>query len=140
MKRGKRVEEIEVGDSAEFSRKLSENDVRQFEGAIGDPGCSCAAGGLSCELTPKKAAVCEMLGAGLIHTALGSLLPGYGMRYLNQTLYFRQPLLVGDTITVKVTVTDKHEMSNWISLATVCRNQRGEIVTDGEATVMPPDR
>ena len=81
-----------------------------------------------------------MLGAGLIYTALGSLLPGHGMRYLNQTLYFRQPFFVGDTITVKVTVTDKHEISNWISLATVCRNQRGEIVIDGEATVMPPNR
>lgn len=140
MKKGKSVEEIQVGDSAEFSKNISENEVRQFEGIIGDPGCSCAGESLAPDLTPKTERACEMLGAGLIYTVLGSLLPGRGMRYLNQTLYFRQPLFVGDTITVKVTVTDTHEISNWVSLATVCRNQRGEIVIDGEATVMPPVR
>ena len=53
MKKGKSVEEIQVGDSAEFSKSISENEVRQFEGIIGDPGCSCAKESLSSDLTPK---------------------------------------------------------------------------------------
>jgi 3-hydroxybutyryl-CoA dehydratase len=128
MTRSTGIEEIHVGDSAEFSKRISEDDVRNFTGLTGDaayPSC-------------KPATVPEMLGASLIATVLGAFLPGSGMRYLSQTLYFRQPLFVGDTITAKVTVTDKHEVSNWMSLTTVCRNQRGDIVTDGEATVMPP--
>jgi acyl dehydratase len=60
------------------------------------------------------------------------------MRYLSQTLYFRQPVSVGDTIAVTATVTDKADMSNWVTLKKVCRNQRGEIVIEGEAAVMPP--
>ena len=140
MKKGKSVEEIQVGESAEFSKKISENDVSQFEGAIGDPTGSRFNDALAPGLSPKARTACEMLTAGLIYTVLGLLLPGHGMRYLSQTLYFRQPIFVGDTITAKVTVTDKHAASHWISLATVCRNQKGDIVTDGEAAVMPPNR
>ncbi len=79
-----------------------------------------------------------MLCAGLISTVLSAFLPGSGMRYLSQTLHFRQPVLVGETVTARVNVTDKHEISNWLNVKTVCVNQKGDIVTDGEAIVMPP--
>jgi len=140
MEEGKNIEKIHLGASAEFSKKLSEDDIRQFEGALGDPTCSRAKAAPSSGPSAKAGKACEMLSAGLICTVLESLLPGSGMRYLSQTLHFRQPVYVGDTITVHVTVTEMHEMSNWMSLSTVCRNQKGEIVTDGEAQVMPPGR
>jgi 3-hydroxybutyryl-CoA dehydratase len=128
MTRGKSIEEIHIGDAAEFSKRISEDDVRNFTGVTGD-----AAG------TPgKPATVPEMLCASLISTVLCAFLPGSGTRYLSQTLHFRQPVLVGDTIKARVTVTDKHEISNWLNLKTVCVNQKGDIVTDGEAIVMPP--
>jgi acyl dehydratase len=80
----------------------------------------------------------EMLCAGLISTVLNGFLPGSGTRYLSQTLHFRQPVPVGETLTARVTVTDKHEMSNWLNVKTICLNQKGDTVTDGEAIVMPP--
>jgi 3-hydroxybutyryl-CoA dehydratase len=128
MTRGRSIEEIHIGDEAEYSKKISEDDVRNFTGVTGD-----AAG-----TSRKPATVPDMLCACLISTVLGASLPGSGTRYLSQTLHFRQPVFVGDTITAKVTVTDKHEISNWLNLKTVCVNQKREIVTDGEAIVMPP--
>jgi 3-hydroxybutyryl-CoA dehydratase len=128
MTRGRSIEQIHIGDEAEYSKKISEDDVRDFTGATG-----VAAG-----TSRKPATVPEMLCAGLISTVLGASLPGSGTRYLSQTLHFRQPVLVGDTITARVMVTDKHEISNWLNLKTVCVNQKGEIVTDGEAIVLPP--
>jgi 3-hydroxybutyryl-CoA dehydratase len=128
MTKGRSIEEIRIGDEAEYSRKISEEDVRHFIGVTGN-----AAG-----TSHKPAEVPEMLCAGLISTVLGASLPGSGTRYLSQTLHFRQPVLVGDTVTARVTVTDKHEISNWLNVKTVCVNQKGEIVTEGEAVVMPP--
>jgi 3-hydroxybutyryl-CoA dehydratase len=128
MTRGRSIEEIHIGDEAEYSKKISEDDVRDFTGVTGD------ATGTS----RKPATVPEMLCASLISTVLCAFLPGSGTRYLSQTLHFRQPVLVGDTIKARVTVTDKHEISNWLNLKTVCVNQKGDIVTDGEAIVMPP--
>jgi 3-hydroxybutyryl-CoA dehydratase len=128
MTRGRGIEEIQIGDAAEISKSMSEDDVRNFTGVTGD-----AAG-----TSRKPATVPEMLCAGLISTVLGASLPGSGTRYLSQTLHFRQPVLIGDTITARVTVTDKHEMSNWLNVKTVCMNQKGDIVIDGEAIVMPP--
>jgi 3-hydroxybutyryl-CoA dehydratase len=128
MTNGRMIEEIHLDDAAEFSKRISEDDVRLFTGAT--------AGAAGTSLKPS--AVPDVICAGLISVVLGEFLPGPGMRYLSQTLHFRQPLFVGDTITAKVTVTDKHEMSNWVHLKTVCTNQKGDIVTEGEAIVMPP--
>jgi 3-hydroxybutyryl-CoA dehydratase len=130
MTRGRGVEEIRIGDSAEFSKRISEDDVRNFTGVTGDTAGT----------SRKPETVPEMLCVGLISTVLNGFLPGSGTRYLSQTLHFRQPVLMGDTLTASVTVADKHEMSNWVNVKTVCRNQRGEIVIDGEAIVMPPQR
>jgi 3-hydroxybutyryl-CoA dehydratase len=125
MTRGRSIEEIHIGDEAEFSKSISEDDVRNFTGVTADT-------------LRKPATVPEMLCASLISTVLCTFLPGSGTRYLSQTLHFRQTVLVGDTIRARVTVTDKHEISNWLNLKTVCENQKGDIVTDGEAIVMPP--
>jgi len=128
MTKGRNIEEIQIGDEAEYSRKISEDDVRHFIGATG-----VAAG-----TSPGLATVPEMLCSSLISIVLSTSLPGSGTRYLSQILHFRQPVHVGDTVTARVTVTDKHEISNWIHVKTVCVNQKGDIVTDGEAIVMPP--
>jgi len=128
MTRGRGIEEIQIGDSAEFSKKISEDDVRHFTGSTGEAACT----------SRMPATVPEMLCASLISTVLIAYLPGSGTRYLSQTLHFRQPVMMGDTLTARGTVTDKHEMSNWLNVKTVCRNQMGDIVIDGEAVVMPP--
>jgi 3-hydroxybutyryl-CoA dehydratase len=138
MMKSKSVEEINLGDSAEFARKISDNDLIRFVEAIGD----LTSAGVDETHIPinaiKEKTVSEMLSAGLISTVLHSYLPGPCMRYLSQTLYFRQPVFVGDTITVRVTVTDKSEKEHWIELKTICMNQRGHIVIDGTASVLLP--
>ena len=46
-----------------------------------------------------------MLSAGLISAVLGTRLPGPGTIYLSQTLRFRAPVRIGDTVTATVEVT-----------------------------------
>jgi 3-hydroxybutyryl-CoA dehydratase len=79
-----------------------------------------------------------MLTAGFISTILGTLLPGPGTIYLNQTLSFLAPVRIGDTITARAEVTERNEDRNKVTFKTTCTNQDGTVVLDGEAMVSPP--
>jgi acyl dehydratase len=79
-----------------------------------------------------------MWGASLISTMLGTRLPGPGTIYLEQTLFFRHPVSIGDTITVSATVASKDAKGHRVTLDCRCVNQRGEVVIDGTAKVLAP--
>ena len=79
-----------------------------------------------------------MWGGSLISTVLGTQLPGPGTIYLGQTFKFRRPVGLGDTITVKVTVTDREPAKQRLTLDCICLNQQGETVIEGQAHVIAP--
>jgi len=65
-------------------------------------------------------------------------LPGPGSVYLNQSIQFKAPVLLGDTLTVTLTVSDKHHKRPWITLQCNVTNQEGKTVAKGEAQVAAP--
>ena len=79
-----------------------------------------------------------MWSASLISTCIGTLLPGPGSIYLGQELKFKKPVFIGDTLTTTVTVKEKIEKRKWVVMDCKVINQAGDIVTAGDATVMPP--
>jgi 3-hydroxybutyryl-CoA dehydratase len=135
---GKTMTEIHLGDSAEFSKTVSETDIYLYAGITGDfnPAHVNAA---YAEKTFFKTRIAHgMLTAGFISTILGTLLPGPGTVYLKQELRFMAPVRIGDTITARAEVTAKVEEKNKITFKTTCINQDGTVVLDGEAMVSPP--
>ena len=74
----------------------------------------------------------------MISAALANDLPGPGTVYLGQTLRFKAPVFLDDTVTATVTVLEVREDKPIITLETACTNQNGEAVLEGEATVMVP--
>jgi 3-hydroxybutyryl-CoA dehydratase len=75
--------------------------------------------------------------AGLISAVLGTRLPGPGAIYISQTLNFRAPVRIGDTVTVTVTVAELMPERARARLSCVCKVGR-EVVLDGEALVKVP--
>ncbi len=80
-----------------------------------------------------------MLSAGLISTVLGTRLPGPGTIYLSQTLKFRAPVRIGETVTATVTITALDPVKKRATLATLC-TVKGKPVVEGEAVVLVPSR
>jgi phosphate acetyltransferase/phosphate butyryltransferase len=78
-----------------------------------------------------------MWGGALISTLVGTELPGPGTIYVGQSLNFRRPIALGDTITVSVTVKEKKAESR-VVLDCVAINQTGDVVIDGVAKVIAP--
>lgn len=80
-----------------------------------------------------------MLGAGLISALLGTKLPGPGAIYVSQSLRFKAPVRIGDTLVAEVTVTGLDPEKNRARFAT--RVHVGEtLVIDGEAELLMPSR
>jgi 3-hydroxybutyryl-CoA dehydratase len=77
-----------------------------------------------------------MIAAGLISATLANDLPGPGTIYLNQTLQFRAPVYLDETITATVEVLEVRPDKPIATLATVCTNQNDEVVLEGEAVVL----
>ncbi len=127
---------FQVGDSASYTQTISEAHVALFIGAVGDTNPLH----VDAEYAKKSrfgARIAQgILVAGLISTAIGTRLPGPGAIYLGQSLRFLKPTYLGDTITATVTVRAIRPDKPILSLETVCTNQKGERVIEGEATVL----
>ena len=131
-------DEIAVGDEATFSRLITNQEVEAFAAISGDHN--------PLHLDPDYAATTAfgeciahgMLTGALISAAIAMELPGPGSVYLNQSLQFKAPVFLGDTLTVTLTVTDKHHKRPWITLQCSVTNQDGKTVAKGEAQVAAP--
>jgi 3-hydroxybutyryl-CoA dehydratase len=77
--------------------------------------------------------------ASLISAVLGTRLPGPGAIYISQTLNFRAPVKIGDTVEVSVVVAELMPEKFRARLTCTC-SVAGELVLDGEAWVKVPSK
>ena len=136
--KGITISEMKVGDSASFTKTVSEHDVYTYAGVSGDFNPAHVNEVEAQKGMFGKRIAHGMLSAGFISTVLGTQLPGPGTIYMGQELRFTQPVFFGDTITATVTVAELIPEKNRAILDTVCTNQNGDVVIKGKATVMPP--
>ncbi len=129
---------FKVGDSAEVSKTITDADVRAFAELTGDRNPVHLDEDYASSTRFGRRIAHGMIGASLISTVLASELPGPGSVYLSQTLRFTAPVYVGDTVTARVSVTRVRDDKPIVTLETVCTNQRGERVVEGEAVVLAP--
>ncbi len=127
--------EIQVGDAASFSKTVTESDIDAFAGLTGDFNPVHVDAEYAKESMFKERVAHGMLVSGYISAVLGTQLPGPNAIYMGQTLQFKLPVMIGDTVTAEVTVTEKRDDKRILKLRTTVSNQRGEIVVDGGAVV-----
>ena len=97
---------IKIGQTASFSKTISEFDVYGFAGLVGDFN-SVHLNRVEAEKSIFKNRIAHgMLIGSLISTVLGMKLPGSGTIYLEQNLQFKRPVYFGDTATATVTVKE----------------------------------
>jgi 3-hydroxybutyryl-CoA dehydratase len=131
--------EHKVGDSAEFTKVFSEEDIGLFAGISGDRNPMHLSEEFA-EKTPFRKRIAHgLLTAGTISAAIGMKLPGPGSLYLSQALEFKAPVHPGDTVTARVEVVEIVSERK-LRMRTRCFNQDGVLVIDGEAVVALPRR
>ena len=132
------IHQLYVGQSAEFTKTISESDVYLFAGITGDHNPTHV-NDIYAKQTRYKERICHgMLSSSLISTVIGTKLPGNGSIYVEQDLLFKAPVLFGDTISAVVETEEIDMEKNRVKLRTYCKNQNDIIVLDGYAVVIPP--
>ena len=131
-------DELHLGRSGRLVRQLTLADVRAFAALSGDVNPThideaFAKGSIFHGLIAHG-----MWGGALISSLLGTFFPGPGTVYLEQTLQFRRPVRVGDTLSVVVTVIARDEAKKHVTLSCEVRNQTGELTLGGQARVLAP--
>lgn len=127
---------LKIGDSASFQKTVTEADIYNYAGISGDFN-SAHINKEEAERGPFGERIAHgLLSAGFISAVLGTKLPGIGTVYLSQSLNFRAPVKIGDTITAIVTVKDiLNEKKGIYKMDTICVNQHSKVVIDGEAVI-----
>lgn len=133
------LEDLEVGQQAELTRQVSEADIAAFAAVSGDDNPLHLDHAFA-ETTPFKGRIAHgMLSAACISAVLGTRLPGPGAVYVSQSLRFKRPVRIGDTLTARATVEAVDAAKGHATLATVCL-VNGKTAVDGEAVVSVPRR
>lgn len=134
---GKTIQQIKIGDTAEFTKTVSELDAYLFAGLSGDLNPAHFDESYAKETIFKTRIAHGMLSVGFLSAVMGMQLPGPGAIYLKQDIKFLAPVRFGDSITAKVEVIELAVAENQVILRTSCSNQDGRMVLDGKATVSP---
>lgn len=132
-------EDLTVGMTETVKKTMNSSDVVGFAEVTGDRNPIHLSEHFAAQ-TPFGTRIAHGLyTASLISAVLGTRLPGPGAVYISQTLNFRAPVKIGDTVEVKVTVAELIPEKFRARLSCVC-SVAGEPVLDGEAWVKAPSK
>lgn len=131
----KMYDEIKIGDEAEISKAVTEEDIQKFSEVSLDTNPLHLDEEFAGKTIFKKRIAHGIIGASLISAVLGTKLPGVNTIYMSQTLNFLAPVYIGDEITARVKVVKKRDDKHMIFFETVVVNQDGKKVITGEALV-----
>jgi 3-hydroxybutyryl-CoA dehydratase len=132
-------EDLSVGQEASLSKTVSEAEIVAFAEISGDKNpvhidAQYAAGTMF-----KERIAHGMLSAAYISAVFGMKLPGPGAIYISQTLNFKAPVKIGDTVVTTVKVIELIAEKKRARFETVC-SVNGKAVVQGEAVLMVPAR
>jgi len=135
---GLTIDQIRIGDSAVFGKTLTEADVYQFAGILGNFNPLYVNKEFAAQTPLKERVVPTMLVASLVSKVLGTQLPGNGTVHIAQNVEFLMPVFIGETIEAKVEATRIDGKLGRVWFDILCTNRKGEVVARGETVVMPP--
>jgi 3-hydroxybutyryl-CoA dehydratase len=128
-----KVSDFKIGDSATLTKAFTEADVKDFARITLDSNPIHVNEAYAAESAFGQRVVHGILQAGLISAVLGTQLPGEGAIYREQSLTFKRPAFLDETLTAKVEVTEIRERMGLLKMKTTIHNQKGELLVIGEA-------
>jgi 3-hydroxybutyryl-CoA dehydratase len=132
-------EDLSVGEEASLSTTVSEADIVAFAEISGDKNPVHIDAQYAASTMFKERIAHGMLSAAYISAVFGMKLPGPGAIYISQTLNFKAPVKIGDTVVTTVKVIELIAEKKRARFETVC-SVNGKAVVQGEAVLMVPAR
>jgi 3-hydroxybutyryl-CoA dehydratase len=137
MKKGKLMNELEIGEKVTLTKTITDADVRLFAKLSGDDNPLHLDEEYASTTRFKHRIAHGHYVASMFSTILGTQLPGEGCIYLSQEMKYVAPVYLNDTITATAEVTEKNIERNRVTISTISTNQDGNVVIKGHAVVIP---
>lgn len=131
-------ESIEIGDSHEWTRVISAEDVMKFAEITGDDNPIHVDEDYAAEHSRfGRPIVHGVLLLGLISKVLGRDFPGHGSIAVGISCRFLRPVPVGSEVRVQIKVSEKIDENKHVKVRTYIYRE-GKMVLGGEGRVIPP--
>lgn len=132
-------EDLAVGQEASLSNTVGEADIIAFADISGDRNPIHLDADYAASTMFKERIAHGTMSAGYISAVLGMKLPGPGAIYMTQSLVFKAPVKIGDTVVTTVKLVELFPAKKRAKFETVCTVD-GKPVLTGEALLMVPSR
>lgn len=129
----RQFKDLQIGQVAESSRLIIQEDVTKFCELSGDYNPIHTDENYAKETLFGRVIAHGPFVLTLITTVFATKLPGPGSIYLYQDLRFVQPVYIGDFITARVEILDLNSDKKTVLLNTSCKNQNEKLVIIGTA-------
>lgn len=131
------IEKIEIGMSASYSQTITDADVKSFAGISGDNNPVHMSDEFAAQSRFGKRIAHGLISGSFFSALFGARLPGPGCVYVSQSLNFRRPVYLGDTVRATVTVTEIDMQKRRVFFDTIC-SVSGKVVISGKAELYIP--
>ena len=123
------IEEIKTGMEASYSQTVTDSDIKAFAGISGDRNPVHMDEVYAENSKFKKRIAHGLMSASYFSSLFGTKIPGEGCVYVAQSLRFKRPVYLGDTVTATVVVQKIDVSNNRVYFKTICR-VKNKIVID----------
>jgi len=131
------LEEIEIGMNVSYSQTICDADIKAFAGISGDRNPIYLDEDYANNSRFKKRIAHGMMAASYFSALFGTKIPGEGCVYTSQSLQFKRPIYIGDTVIATVEVIGIDKIKRKVRFKTICK-VNNKIVTNGEAELFIP--
>ncbi len=131
------IDKIEVGMSANYAQTITDADIKSYAGISGDRNPMHMDDGYAKDSRFGARIAHGLLSAGFFSAIFGTRIPGPGCVYASQSLEFKRPVYVGDTVKAEVTVLAVDNDSRKVKFRTACYVKK-RLVIDGVAEIYIP--
>ena len=131
------IENINIGDTTSVEKTMTLANVMAFADISGDKNPIHLDRKYAEATRFKGQLVHGMMAASMFSSLFGTEIPGEGCVYKSQSLSFRRPIYIGDTVLAQVTVTHVDVAKKTVKFRSHCL-VNDKIAINGEAEIFIP--
>ncbi len=135
------TEKLNEKDEYRLTFSYSQEQVNRFAEVTGDNNPLHLDEKYAATTMFKRPIMHGFLGGSVFSKIFGTLFPGEGTIYMNQTMNFMRPMFVDTDYEAIMTISEINREKNRAKVQTqIIDKTTGKVTIDGEATVINPNR
>lgn len=131
------LDKLEIGMYGEYSQTITDADIKAYAGLSGDNNPVHMDEDYAAQSRFKKRIAHGLYSTGFFSAIFGTKIPGPGCVYVSQSIEFKRPVYIGDTITARVEIFKINHETSRVHFLTRCY-VKNKVVIDGEAVIYIP--